>query len=145
MGQYIPFDQSELSLLNNFFCHFPIGNDPYKNPRPQGMYRTASAKNWNRTTREFLAEQPAEEVQRDYFGKSDKYLDQSVAEFYAEVDRTVEELGISMFVISKKINKYLYTQRGEEGEERGKRVDELLGPIYAALRNKGYNRPELYG
>lgn len=145
MGQYVPFDQSELSLLNNFFCHFPVGNEPYKNPRPQGMYRTAHAKNWNKMTRELLAEQPIEDVQRDYLQKSDKFLDQSAAEFYAEIDRTVMELGVSMDVISKAINIYHHNQCGEIGEESGRHMDDLLRPIYRALRQKGYNKPELWG
>lgn len=147
MGQYVPFDSAELSLLNNFFCHFPIGNDPYPNRKPNGFYRTAHGEHWNTKILELVRGFPfqsKDSLHRYCEGKSDKYLAGTFAEFYAEVDRTVEELGMFMVVVSRTINVYEHNQR-EAGPEGARHLDEFLAPIYVALRNKGYNKADLCG
>ena len=147
MGQYVPFTQNELLFLNNFFCHFPIGNDPYPNRYPNGMYRTAHEGDWNMKMLEIVQKFPfqSEDTRCRYCeSKSDKYLGQTPAEFYTEVDRTVEELGMSVSVVSRTINAYHHNQR-DVGKEGAKHLDEFLAPIYAALRNNGYNKADLWG
>lgn len=147
MGKYVPLEAEELRFLNNFFCHFPIGNDPYPNCKPKGFYRTAHEGHWNTKILELVREFPfqsKDSLHRYCEGKSDKYLDGTFAEFYAEVDRTVEELGMPMAIVSRTVNAYEHNQR--EGSPEGtRRLDEFLAPIYAALRIKGYNKDDLWG
>ncbi|MDO8593806.1 MAG: hypothetical protein Q7R59_02835 [bacterium] len=111
------------------------------------MYRTAYDGKWNTKMLEIMQEFPfqSEDTRRRYCeSKSDKYLGQTPAEFYAEVDRTVGELQMSMSVVSRTINAYFHNQR-EAGHEGSKRIDIFLSPLYAALRNKGYNKSDLWG
>jgi len=151
MGQYIPFDSAELPFLNNFFAHFPVGNDPYPAAIPEGLYRMTGhlASFWGKTYKESMIESGLSESElQDYYSdRSDKRLNQTPEQFYAEVDRTVQELGMDMTLIQKTINIFLHDSRVESCEnslELSKILDEFLAPVYVALRNRGYNKADLW-
>jgi hypothetical protein len=152
MGQYVPYDESESKFLNNFFCHFCIGDEPYKINLPaEGHYRGLLTDCWNRTQFEHCKESGIfnddEDLQRYCENKSDKRLNQTPAEFYAEVDQTIIEVGMTIELVAQTINAYLHERRGKIGDmacEIQNKLESFLLPIYIALRKKGYNKADLW-
>ena len=148
MGQYVPYDPSEIpgGSLNNFFCHFPA-NGPYERTMPEGYYRSLLKDGgaWDVSLREFLEEDSIYEVTHD---RSEKRLDQIPAEFYAEIDRMIVEVGLTVEAVARVINIYLHHRdlvSREVSLQMNTALDAFLLPIYIALRNKGYSRQDLWG
>ncbi len=151
VGQYVPFDESELQFLNNFLGHFAIGNDPHPSHSPDGFSRTNfhSLGLWNESYRDSLVNLGLSESQiRDgYSDRSDKRLNQTHEQFYAEIDRTTQELGMDLALVQRTINIYLYESRRKDcvvPRELSRSLDQFLAPIYKALRLKGYNKSDLW-
>lgn len=152
MGQHVPFNETELQEdLNNFFCHFHIGNDPYPTDQPEGFYRNVGrgGKFAGRTYRDFVAEfsgLSGKDLEEYFVDRSDKRLSQTPEQFYAEIDRTIREVGIDMEKLQREINVYTH-DRSLDNWKNDKKMFEnlckLLMPIYIALRRKGYNREDL--
>jgi len=155
MNGYEPFTDEEIAplpgetvfrrymrVLNNFHMHFPAGNSPHNyEDEPifsEGYYRfMANEAGWDSTFRE-LGYNPR--------FQSEKRLNQTPKQFYEEVDRTVEELGMSMTSVSEAVN--LMLSRRHLGIEAGSIADIVwpaLYPIYVALRKKGYSKEDLRG
>lgn len=153
MGVHITFDPDELNFLNNFFTRFPLGIEPYLHKYPEGLYRyTMSGIAWKKTKRVSLKELVGE-VFRDEAdlldhceAYSDKYLDQTPAEFCAEINLVMNELGISVQEITRYLNIKVHEQKIGLPEDTPF-VDDLnlpLRPIYQALRERGYNKKDLW-
>ncbi len=139
MGQYVPFDETELVGLNNFLAHFPVGDDPYPYHLPEGFYRSISLSDEFRH-KKYL------EVVGNPSNISDKRLNQTQHEFYTEVDATIREIEMDELEIRKTINIFIHDSRLEDcSDTEGliKNLDGFLAPIYIALRKKGYNRGDL--
>ncbi|MDO8593723.1 MAG: hypothetical protein Q7R59_02415 [bacterium] len=103
----------------------------------------------NRTYRDSSGESGLSERElKDYFAdRSEKRLDQTQEQFYAEVDKVVQELEMDMVLIQKTINVYIHDREYEDKNPREliKVLDKFLAPIYVALRKKGYNSQDLVG
>lgn len=155
MGAYVPYDPETEVFLNNFFTRFPLndGSD-FSN----GIYRTCLADCWDvpiRTKlRSVYLEVKFSGSLEDYCAKhSDKYLAQTPREFFAELDSTVVEVGLSLEAIAAKIHSYQAASKHlfESPEARrlveqaSEELNSYLTPVYVALREKGYNRKELRG
>lgn len=131
-------------VMNNFHMHFPIGNIPNDATEsamtPQGFYRAFSLERcWNITRRLLLSQDPSSS-DNDKAKYSDKRLDQTAEQFYEEIDKTVQEVGIPMKKISEVVNRRMF---GESGEVLYKDMWEVLLPVYRALRKKGYSHGDL--
>ncbi len=82
---------------------------------------------------------------------SDKYLDQTPAEFYREVDSTVTELGLDSSLIATKIKNYLAIpsklkpRNADElsTHKEARALTDYIVIIYIVLRKKGYNSFDL--
>lgn len=147
MGQHVPFDPKAEAFNNNFFQHFPIGNDPHPSRLPEGMYRMAAKGHWEVCNRVYIKEEWPQYYEADCQEYSELYLEQTPAVFYVVIDQIVRELGLSMDEVSRTINRLRHIQEGR-GPDATKSMFDLsdyLQPIYIALRNKGYNKPELWG
>ena len=128
--------------MNNFYMHFPVGNVPYDARKnrvdPEGDHRRAIRElgGWNITYQSLLRADPK---------KSTKRLGQTGAEFYREVDQTVQELGISMARVSEAINRFFWDKKDTDAEMQ--KLYQVLWethlPIYIALRKKGYVQNDL--
>ena len=155
MGAHVPFNQEELVFLNNFYTRFQLGTEPHPQKYPEGLHRfTMKACGWEKTKRASLKESVGsgfhDEVDLlDYYqAHSDKYLDQTPAEFYVEVDTVMTELGISAEEIARYLNIKVHEQQTRPPGRSGPFVDDLnlpLRPIYQALRERGYNKKDLWG
>ncbi len=155
MGAHVPFNSEELNFLNNFYTRFQLGTEPYPQRYPEGLHRfTMRGCGWDKTTlaslRESLGDGFRDEADLlDYCqAHSDKYLNQTPAEFYAEIDAVMGELGISTEVIARHLNVKVHEQQTRSLDGSGPFVDDLnlpLRPIYQALRERGYNKKELWG
>jgi hypothetical protein len=138
MAEHVPFDEEELLFLNNCWCHFILGE---KATIPQGPYRTHHEDDWDipmcTSIRCF------EQDIIDYYHQecSDKKLGQTPAEFYAELDKTIVEVGLSVDLVAETISAYLV----ERKTNHSAKIEPFLAPIYKAFRLKGYNRLDLWG
>jgi hypothetical protein len=163
VGKHVPYKASELSLnqgvlfLNNFFCHFSLLNSPEETLvceefYPDGLYRMLQKDRWDVLSRisiknfllKHLSHVALDECCAD---RSDKRLDQTPRQFYAEVDGVVESLGISAEEIAKRINAVLMQRHDVSIEELRRltaELDTFLLPIYIALREAGYNKADLW-
>lgn len=148
MGQYIKFDPSELVFLNSFFLNFRCGNEPHETDHPEGICRYAFDKWYEMKEIDFLACLYVEELRQYCAKRSEKRLNQTFAEFFGEIDRTIVEVGMTVEDVAKEINVYRYECGrkfcGNTPELAGK-IYKFLAPIYTALRNKGYNPADLLG
>ncbi len=77
------------------------------------------------------------QIGKDY---SEKYLDQTMEEFYREFDRTVAELGLTEKA-SVAATQFTYF---DCNEKQCKVIWCILSKVYATLRKKGYAIRELY-
>lgn len=146
MGQYVPYDPLELhygynGFLNNFFLRFFIGDVPYsRDPEIiEGNFRRAARWLGDRT---FGAGQERNEE------RSDKLYDQTGLQLIEEIDQTIRELGYTVEMVGMVINTYLHVREHASNEaywKMTKIIDTFLLPIYIALRNKGYNKQDLWG
>lgn len=145
MGQYTPLNDEDGGMLNNFFCHFCFDK---KHLMPDGFYRTISAKHWNTTFRDYMKGQIDHFVDKleGYFSsRSDKILDQTPAEFYAEVDRATIEVGCDATVIAEMICDFKdKSNTREQAIDKYTLLDSYIRPIYMALRKEGYNKVDLW-
>jgi hypothetical protein len=80
-------------------------------------------------------------------GRSPLRLQQTRREFYAEVDKVVEELGISYDRVCEVVD--VIVKRGNDTdfneEAVWKPAWQTLIPIYVALRRRGYNSRDITG
>lgn len=153
MGQYIPFSPSELQPinLNNFFAHFTVGIDPYPSSMPEGFSRTnfRNLECWDKSYKDalvFLGLSESATVLSEHSDRSDKRLNQTQEQFYAEIDMTMGKLGMEMTIVQKRINAYVHDTRCEDCKnprELSRNLDSFLSPVYVALRKKGYNPSDL--
>ncbi len=162
MGKYVPYEETEVLSghgvpdLNNFLSHFRFLEKPKETSVcdeyfPDGMYRVFAKDEWDVTYRaqinEILRGASTESFDEYCAGRSDKCLNQTPRQFYAEFDGVVERLGISPDVIAKKINAYLMQRRSiprEESLRLNAKLNIFLLPIYIALREVGYNKKDLW-
>jgi len=130
------YSHAHMRVLNNFFMRFPVGNDPHNTDGDEGLHRRNSKPDWNVPSIVTYPDQ----------GYSEKKGSQTPAEFFAEVDRTVAELGIEIAEISRRINRWIYEgKKSDEARERlSKEMWDILIPVYIALRKKGYSRKDLW-
>jgi hypothetical protein len=157
MGKYVPYEASELPLiqkvqfLNCFFRHFRFMERPKGTPASiflDGWSRMQHQDQWSVSRRTGISNYPFSYPSlAEYCDRlSRKYLDQTPAEFYEETDAVVEKLGISPEDVVKRINAFL--SEGDVSEEESWRLiverDTFLLPIYIALREAGYNKEDLY-
>jgi hypothetical protein len=78
---------------------------------------------------------------------SDKYLDQTPAQFYAEIETVMVDLGISVDEITTYLNVKVHDEKTRDFGGTGMIEDTLnlpLRPIYQALRERGYNKKDLW-
>jgi hypothetical protein len=143
MGAHVPYDPDTEMFLNNFYTRFPSGIGTY----PQGLDRATWESDWHKTHREVFRSWDTFTSVEDFDDfcsrLSDRYLDETPEQFFAELDRTVIEVGLSPDIIMEKIqaSKNDHLSSREESLDR----DEYLKPVYIAMRNKGYNKKELFG
>ncbi len=148
MGTYVPYDATKEQSLNNFYLSFPYSAEG------QGLVRVASAVFWDITFREVYrgmcrSEQEFQQCCSEY---SNKHLNQTPGQFFAELDSTVIEVGHNLGCIAEKIRAYgEVSEHCLESDETltmarklSKELEDYLTPVYVALRLKGYNRKELY-
>lgn len=151
MGQHVPFDSKELHSLNSFLHQFIRGSVPYDTVQPGGLYRDALHPWWGTKEIAFLKEAArfsGAQLRMYCERKSERRLQQTHAEFFAEIDRTIIEVGLTVEEVAEKINIYLYFQyqvNRATAHVLNEKLDEFLAPVYIALRNKGYNRADLMG
>ncbi len=145
MGQHIPLNDEDLGFLNNFFCHFRFGESQVM---PDGLYRTVRASYWHIVQREYMkseAKMYGGNLAEYFSSRSDKALDQTPAEFYNEVDRTTIEVGCNVEVIMEMILDFQKPNNTREQTfEKFDALEKYIRPIYTALRQKGYNRSDLW-
>lgn len=148
MADYVPFSIDECAsppFLNNFFCHFPFGKTPYETTYPEGFYRGILAEHMHETPGEFTKD--AYEYGTYDDERSDKKLNQTYAMFWEEVDSAVVEVGLSLEDVSRVINIYLHGRNVVDRNvavQMHKAVDSFLFPIYENLRERGYNKQDLW-
>lgn len=143
MAKHVPFSEEE-AFINNFHSHFPW---PTNASYPQGIRRHLRRLDgyWERTGREYVERMrnvlTEEEDFAEYLGEhSDRYLKKTAAQFYEELDSLIVELGLSMESIVEKIEVSKDSQNLKDAQER----DSYLFPLYKALRQRGYNKFELW-
>lgn len=135
------YSGSFIACFNNFFCHFPLGNDPY--PMDEltatvGRYRKMSLLN--------------DRDENSY--KTDKYpkllgleeedpVPVTRKEFYSDLFNTVEECGIKMEEVSKALNPLVHM--GKMTENDWEIAFKTLVPIFTGMRKKGYSSHDLWG
>jgi len=151
MGEYIPVDLEKPEPLGCFYRNLVYGNIPYKNSTPEGLYRNVLRPWWHMTQYEFL-KGPAfllcNKLKADCASRSEKRLAQTHEEFFAEIDRTIVELGLTVEEVARVVNVYLSERHCgffDERESRERVFDEYLSPIFVALRLRGYNAVDLQG
>jgi hypothetical protein len=108
-----------------------------------GVYRTLtkSMDKWDMPLLGTVRPESLAEIRRTH---SEKRLAQTGKEFYEEIDRTVAELGISAKELASTVNRFQFGEKTtEEREKLAEKLLELLIPVYAALREKGYSRHDL--
>ncbi len=142
MGQYVPYDPSEIpgGFLNNFFLRFLIGDKPY--PRDpeihEGNFRQYARRLGDRTF--------GSNVRSAIYGG--KLSSQTGLGFIDDVDCAIAESGLTVEEVGRVINTYLHDRSGADTETY-QRLSRLLNtfllPIYIALRNKGYDAHDLWG
>lgn len=158
MGQHVPFNDEELAFLNNFFCHFRWGDTPYEMAFPEGLYRANLHDVWDKTFLENATEFFTKHSPPDFLDKSlerlitersDLILSQTPQQFFAVVEETIREVGLTAEEVARTINTYLHEREKipipdfEQSFVFHHRLDDFLAPIYLALRKKGYNRVDL--
>jgi hypothetical protein len=154
MGQHVPYNPEDEAFINNFFCRFPYGEG---SAYPEGTTRFSYAKHWDDVIRQSIRnslERISSKVDFiDYCAtRSDLYLDQTPRQFFAELDRTVVELGLSVEAITAKIRTFHSASKSLFNSDDSRRVannasremNEYLKPVYIALRRKGYNKADLW-
>jgi hypothetical protein len=158
MGKYVPYEASELPLiqkvqfLNCFFRHFRFMERPKGTPASiflDGWSRMQHQDQWSVSRRTGISNYPFSypSLAECCADRSDKRLDQTPRQFYAEVDGVVESLGISAEEIAKRINAVLMQRHDVSIEELRRltaELDTFLLPIYIALREAGYNKADLW-
>lgn len=147
MGTHVPYDASTEQFLNNFYTRFPLSVEN------QGLARMVAVNHWNQVHREVYRGycRDGQDFQ-DFCAKySDRFLDETPAQFFAELDRTVAEVGLSLEEVSKKIRAleavfellFESEEKRAEAERVSQELIDYLTPVYIALRAKGYNSKEL--
>lgn len=128
-------------VMNNFHLKFPVGNVPHHTgEHAEGYLRGLARQYWWNVL--YGDRFPSA---NDGF-HSEKMLCQTGAQFYGEIDATVEKLGILMTRVSEVVNRVIYTEDPKEGEEQlYKNMWKILLPIYIALRKKRYSQQDLKG
>ena len=131
-------------VMNNFHMHFPVGNYPHDHTKhsmtPEGEYRS-TVKNlggWDITYQARWGDKAK--------NKKEKRINMTGAEFYREIDRTVEKLGIPMTRVSEAINRLFWDNPDHDYkkcEELFKILWKTLLPVFIALRKKGFKQSEL--
>jgi uncharacterized protein YeaO (DUF488 family) len=149
MGTHVPYDASTEQFLNNFYTRFPLSVEN------QGLARMVAVNHWNQVHREVYRRYCDDEQDfQDFCAKySDRFLDETPSQFFAELDRTVVETGLSLEAVTEKVNafqvafKHLFESEEKRAEAHrvSKELNDYLTPVYIALRAKGYNRKELWG
>lgn len=149
MANHVPFSIDECGnppFLNNFFCNFPWGNIPYETVYPGGLYRESLAEHMDETYRNFCKDSCANHVDDEV--RSNRKLEQSFREFFEEVDSAVVEAGLLLEDVSRVINIYLHERRSVAQDvaiQMCQKLDSFLFPIYKILRERGYNKQDLWG
>jgi hypothetical protein len=151
MGAYVPYNPEVEKFLNNFYTRFPSGTGPF----PYGLARFVLNDCWNKTNQERLREiySHSEEEFQDHCSRvSDRYLAETPEQFFAELDKTVLEVGLSFDQIKERIKTYSAAGDSIGGDDRTNIrqhhmniLNDYLIPVYKALRLKGYNIKELWG
>lgn len=142
MAKHVPLSGKE-DFINNFHNHFPWPTNAHY---PEGIERHLRIMDgWDKTGREYIERirnsLTEEEDFAEYLGEfSDRYLTKTASQFYEEIDGIVVELGLSQEVIQEKIEVSKQSNQLQVTQER----DKYLLPIYKVLRQRGYNKFELW-
>ena len=135
------YSGSFIACFNNFFCHFPLGNDPYPTDEPTatlGRYRKQSLVNGR----------------EDDSYKTDKYpkllglgeedpVPVTQKEFYEDLFIAVNECGMTMQYVSRALNPLQHMDKMNESDwEVAFKASAL---VFKAMREKGYSNHDLWG
>lgn len=126
-------------VLNNFFCHFPVSCERGISGKlvvtDDGHYRNQ------------ITELDEWDVREIYFSQADtekihsqRFLEQTPRQFYAELDLVIATLGIDIEKLCQTVAQYSYEKKTEQSSEE---IWTLLLPIFIAMRKLGYSKAEL--
>ena len=74
---------------------------------------------------------------------SKKRKEQTVGEFFEEIQQTIEECGIAKDTLTQSYKEYIETEDQEERTQNNRKFYQQIRKIYIALRKKWYNHFEL--
>ncbi len=134
-----PLEFDPLTTMNNFFMLFPLSE---KERKERPLYDTrATIVNQLHREKELIGDIYNTEKLRN--GHSQKWLNQTWNDFFEEIDKATEEVGISLEEISEMRDKQVYEEDYDSRVKLREEFNKKVKPIFERLLEKGYMNYDL--